>query len=635
MPLFRGFVTHKDPYMTLSYLTDVGGSHGRAIWDFLHSTKAYSATLRNVLCFELDARSMEEARRGVAIKANLRLSSEFSKRGTLICSATGRKFVKDIILLPFRQIPVRVNMFKPWGSVTTESVLLFDPPEIPLQLSINMIPVTEEEELPYDAPYPLTSVSTSEVSTCTSDSTEDSEDSAAPPLRIPIFIEPSAELNSTESLNGSEGRNESTLQSGLFIHDDTGRVNLVARRSDSQNAPSMLHFSPMATSTSETPTNNQIHQAGGLRVQIPEDVNEPGPSTAPPRLYDEESAVVSNMAQPRSRSTSPPAKRRKITTLQPRPTTPESRYRVKRHPVANSGETLTREEALANRVRTPTPPIERFRTPTPPVLSRPLTPRPFPENNNSISPVKIRSNITISIPDTPDTSAEAETAQNSFEGQQNENLVFLTERMEAAEVRNSSLDNLRPRIRTAQMMNATIPPTPNPRWDRDPNSPQQDIIPEHVALLVDPGENTVMRTLFFWEAHNPWHIIQAMIHEDVTIYPNGQVDEEDIFDPRPWSPNHVPSLSSANATAGTLQDITSSLMEVDTVLIPSSMSIDPTTTSAEMSFTCNTMASQGQSRSSVSNMSISEASANPPEPDDLDQEGEDERRGEKEKGSHA
>ena len=158
--------------------------------------------------------------------------------------------------------------------------------------------VTEEEELPYDAPYPLTSVSTSEVSTCTSDSTEDSEGSAAPPLRFPIFIEPSAELNSTESLNGSEGRNESTLQSGLFIHDDTGRVNLVARRSDSQNAPSMLHFSPMATSTSETPTNNQIHQAGGLRVQIPEDVNEPGPSTAPPRLYDEESAVVSNMAQP-------------------------------------------------------------------------------------------------------------------------------------------------------------------------------------------------------------------------------------------------------------------------------------------------------------------------------------------------
>ena len=171
------------------------------------------------------------------------------------------------------------------------------------------------------------------------------------------------------------------------------------------------------------------------------------------------------------------------------------------------------------------------------------------------------------------------------------------------------------------MMNATIPSDPNPNWHRNPNPQEQEILPEHVALVVNTESNTILRSLYFWQRHDPWDIIQSMVHEDVILYPNGQVEDSDITDPRPWSPTHTP-LSSTDATAGSPATQQQSSMEVD------SSSRGP----IHMSMTCITISS-GQSSSSISNMSISEERL--PENgyhDDHGEEQEEEDEGDQEEG---
>ena len=296
-------------------------------------------------------------------------------------------------------------------------------------------------------------------------------------------------------------------------------------------------------------------------------------------------------------------------------------YVVKRHKVTNSGQTLTREEALANRVRTPTPPAIRFRTPTPPVrVNNNNSTDKCADPNSTISPIKPRSNVTINLPETPDTTEEENQEERSMEDQDSESTAFLLERMEAARAMNSFINNIVSNIRIPQMMNATIPSNPNPNWHRDPNPREQEILPEHVALVVHTESNTILRSLYFWQRHDPWDIIQSMVHEDVILYPNGQVEDSDIMDPRPWSPTHTP-LSSTDATAGSPPTQQQSVVEVD------SSSRDP----ASMSMTCITISS-GQSSSSISNLSISEEQL--PESnshDDRNEEQEEEDGGDQEK----
>ena len=606
MPLFRGFTPHIDPYITLSYLVEAGGSHGQRIWNFFNADYAYSDTIENILTFELDDRDWFGARNGTPIRANLRLRSECSQRGYLTCSRTKKKYNKVVHLIPFRYTPARIRMFKPWGSVITEITSSFDTPEIPPQLSIMMIPVTRQDELPFDAPYPRTPSPESSEDNSTSDQSSQTSN-------IRIHIEPtqsSSQLNSTESLPGHPvaTSDSSLLESGLFVQENTGRVNLVARRSNTPVPPLFpsSSFTPMATSTTETPTNTLTQSQApsqGLRIRIPQpDSIPPGPSTAPPGFYQPISPARQISLE--TRQNSPKRKRAKSA---------DPSYVVKKHKVTNSGQTLTREEALANRVRTPTPPIPGFRTPTPPVRVF-VSNNNTPEKNSTISPVRPRSNVTINLPETPDTSQEDQHPQASMEGQNTTNIAHLNERMEAARAMNSFLERIHPAVTVPQMMNATIPSTPNPNWQNDPNPREQEIIPEHVALVVHTGSNTILRSLFFWERHDPWHILQSMVHEDVILYPNGQVNDSDIMDPRPWSPNHTP-LSSTNATAGSSSSL--SLMEVDQT---------PTSTSA-MSMTCITLSSgsSGQSSSSISDMSISEVRI--PEHDDQSRHDHEGRRG--------
>ena len=186
--------------------------------------------------------------------------------------------------------------------------------------------------------------------------------------------------------------------------------------------------------------------------------------------------------------------------------------------------------------------------------------------------------------------------------------------MAAALAMNDYIENLGPVPVASQIMNANVPETRNPAWNPDPNPMNtlelfQEIMPEHVALVVDPSTNQIYRTLYFWDRRNPWDIIQSMVHNDVILYPNGQVDETP--DPElvaPWSPNHI---SSTGATAGTEPDspMDISLLNQDTVY----MSIDTTET--------------GQSTNTMSNMSITPAAITPDEEDPTH------GRGEKEKGA--
>ena len=60
MPLFIGFTPHGDPYMTLSFLTHLGGSQAQVLWDFLHQTMSNGTTIRNVLTYEIDDKSLEK-----------------------------------------------------------------------------------------------------------------------------------------------------------------------------------------------------------------------------------------------------------------------------------------------------------------------------------------------------------------------------------------------------------------------------------------------------------------------------------------------------------------------------------------------------------------------------------------------
>ena len=448
MPLFRGFTPHIDPYLTLSYLVEAGGSHGQRIWNFFNADYAYSDTIENVLTFEFDDRDWFGARHGTPIKANLRLRSECSARGYLTCSKSKKRYNKVVHLIPFRYTPARIRMFKPWGSVITEFTPSFDPPEIPPQIVIMMIPVTRQDELPFDAPYPVTTSPDTSEDTSTSD-----QSSQTPPIQI--FIEPtqsSSQLNSTESLPGHPvpTSDSSLLESGLFVQEDTGRVNLVARRSNTPVPPLFptSSFTPMATSTTETPTNTTTQSQApsqGLRIRIPDqDSIPPGPSTAPPGFY------------------LPISPARRQVTLDSRPCSPRRKraksadptYVVKKHKVSNSDQILTREEALANRIRTPTPPIVRFRSPTPPVRVS-TSNNNTPEKNSTISPVRPRSNVTINLPETPDTSQEPSLPQDSMEGQNTTSIAHLTERIEAARAMNSFLDRIHPTVTIPQMLNAT------------------------------------------------------------------------------------------------------------------------------------------------------------------------------------
>ena len=602
MPLFRGFTPHIDPHLTLSYLVEAGGSHGQRIWNFFNSDYAYGDTIQNILTFEFDDRDWRRARGGSAIKANLRLYGQKSSRGCLTCSKTGSKFTKVVQLLPFRHIPVRVRMFKPWGSVSTESILLFDPPDIPPQIDINMIPVTRQEELPFDAPYPTTL------------SREVTPNDQSSQTEFSLFIEPtqsSSQLNSTEPLDSSTlpEAETSMLHSGLFVQNNTGKVSLIAKRSDTPIAALSHnpHFSPMAVSTSETPTNTTTRQpdqntSKALRVRIPEaDASQAGPSTAPPGFYQQTSPASREIElEQRSRSCSPPRKKQRSSISDPN-------YVVKRHKITNSGKTLTREEALANRVRTPTPPTVRFRTPTPPVratFSNNNTPEKNQEANVTISPIRPRSNITINLSETQDTEEENQ-REDSMEAQSSEATAFLMERIEAARAMNSFIDSVVASIRIPQMMNATLPAIPNPNWQDDPSQETQDIIPEHVALVVHAESNTILRSLFFWERHDPWQIIQSMVHEDVILYPNGHAEDSDIMDPRPWSPTHVP-ISSNDATAGSPPSQSHSVIEIDSASSSAtSSSATSSSMASNMSMTCITISS-GQSSSSISDMSVSE-----------------------------
>ena len=620
--------------MTLSFLTFLGGSQAQILWDFLHQTTSQGRTIRNVLTFEIDDKSMEKGRKGISVTANLMLNCIKQSRGLLSCTLTGRKFNKEIKIQIFRHNPRRITMFKPWGSTITEQVLMIPPSEIPMELHINMIPVTTPMELPFDAPYPY--FTSSQIS-----ETEESEASndarthhPAPARTYSIFIAPtpaSSSLNSTDPIDSSSRSSTSSIQSGLIVEPNTGRVDLIARTSS--NPPvSTPHFTPIAASTLETPPNHRgrpesrLDQGLRLRVQESTEPGFPRQISIPPRLFDQARNAV-NRLQRRSKSASPPRKKRKTSTyLRQRSTTADSRYTIRKIRIAPSDLILTNEEARANRVRNLSTSSSQVSNNNEAGARKTVAEEatanvenPIVEANSSISPIRPPTNITIELPDTPEDSqdqipAPPQTSNDSFQGQNDDEIAFLNERMEAALAMNDYIENLGPLSVTSQIMNANIPQSRNPAWNPDPNPMNtlelfQEIMPEHVALVVDPSSNTTYRTLYFWDRRNPWDIIQSMVHSDVILYPNGQVDETP--DPElvsPWSPNHI---SSTEATAGSTPDspMDISLLNQDTVY----MSLDSTST--------------GQSAISASDMSITPAAITPNAEDPTH------GRGEKEKGA--
>ena len=82
---------------------------------------------------------------------------------------------------------------------------------------------------------------------------------------------------------------------------------------------------------------------------------------------------------------------------------------------------------------------------------------------------------------------------------------------------------------TSRMQNATLPVMPLRHWKENPNPEPADLIPEHVAILIHTKTNVLFRTLFFWEQHDPWMIVQAVLHDDVIIKPRPANEETDML----------------------------------------------------------------------------------------------------------
>ena len=292
MPLFIGFTPHGDPYMTLSFLTFLGGSHAQALWDFLHQTTCQGKTIKNVLTFEIDDKSMEKGRKGISVTANLKLKCIRQARGLLTCSLSGKKFDKEIKIQIFRHNPRKIVMFKPWGTPITEQVLLIPPSEIPMDLHINMIPITDPLDLPFDVPYPNFTISQISENEESEAREEARTHRPATPGVYSIFIAPtpaSNSLNATDPLESSSRSNTSSIQSGLVVEPITGRVDHIAR--NSLNPPiSDPHFTPIAASTSETPPGRRGRPTSrpdqGLRLRTEESTEQgfPRQVSIPPRL---------------------------------------------------------------------------------------------------------------------------------------------------------------------------------------------------------------------------------------------------------------------------------------------------------------------------------------------------------------
>ena len=572
MLLYRGSAKTKDPQTYECYWVEIAGSQARILYAFLHQDHIANHKLAKVPCYKINASSVDWANKGQAVKANVFLSCKIHKLGRLSCSKSQDRFDKKITLCPYPNKLMTIKRFLPQGQE------LFDPvlptiQENPLELKLNVIQFTEPNELAYeqamlsvkdlDSPNLSRSTSTEILPTDFEIFRSDNK-SIATQTGDTIVISDEEE----EGQNTSIADQNSSIQAGFMISDNTGRVQLLSKPSD-QRPLFMTNFEPIAASTAEEPKGPSLKgkSASGrgkssssaaprepLRVvHLPCNKENNDPQDESMDTIDDVQHIT-DLQIDRTPSANNTDEGRNKDSRMPLPSPSTSRTTKTRPKRKRSGEKpttlakpkrkkITKVIIIDQRVQTR---MDRYlhtrgrlmriqrsnsRKPTP-VTS--LTPQPKPAQTTNptscepISPIIPPANVTIPLPDSPnDTPHNQCPDYNSSLITPSLSTVLnirTTDDARAAESpsvifgdanRVFNMDNVAeitsPDIHYAsEPQQIVMPMIPDPTWRPDPNRTFGPELPEHVIIEANAEDNTVERTLILDRRSDPWQVLEAI-----------------------------------------------------------------------------------------------------------------------------